>query len=67
VNPVYVSILAGIVVQLLIAVYVYGRLTEKTANNSQDISEMRKDSDRHWTVTNKQGERISKLEGARGA
>jgi hypothetical protein len=66
-NPVYISILAGIVVQLLVAAYVYGKLAEKTANHASDIADLQKDSDVHWTVTNRQGERISKLEGARGA
>lgn len=61
-NP-WVPVGVSALVQLVIAAYVYGKLTEKTAHNSEDIKELKADGDTQWKAINKHGERISTLEG----
>jgi hypothetical protein len=53
-------------IQLVIAVYVYGRLTEKTANNTEDIKSLQKSDDQQWSKIGQIGEDVAGIKGQLG-
>lgn len=63
-NPVWYPVIVGSLVQLIVAAFVYGQLSNQTKNNAEDIKELKTDGDVQWKAINRHGERISTLEGA---
>lgn len=59
----WVSVAVSALVQLVVAAYVYGQLSNQVKNSSEDIKELKTDGDTQWKAINKHGERISTLEG----
>jgi len=58
--------LITLVVQALIAVFVYGRLTEKVNSNVQRLNSLEAEQDSQWTDINSQGRDIAKIKGRIG-
>ena len=68
-TAVQAEILLGVVVQLLLAVYVYGKLTEKVSTHSRDITELKAADGAIWGKLeihsrdlSEHGERLAEVE-----
>lgn len=56
--------LLGVLVQLVVAAYVYGRLTEKTTGHSSRLDALDHEQGQQWVQIGDHGQRIAKIEGA---
>ena len=59
------TLIGTLVIQLIVAVYTYGKLTERVSNISEDVDAQDAILKEHSTRLNNHGERISHLEGRR--
>jgi hypothetical protein len=53
-----------ILVQLVAAGYVYGKLSATISTHGERLSAMDEEQDRQWSQIGEHGERISKIEGS---
>ena len=59
----WVTFIGGILVQLVIAAFVYGKLTQKVVGLSDEIARLDKDQDNQWSKINDSRENIAKIKG----
>lgn len=62
-NP-WIPVLVGAGVQLLVAAYVYGRLTENTKNNSTAIENLQRSDGEQWAAIGEVREDVARIEGS---
>lgn len=65
--PTWLVFIGTLVVQLIVAVFLYGQLTAQVRNHTERLDKMDTDSALQWAHLNDHERRISTMEGARAA